>query len=142
MKHPDEDTLLKLVLQLHEHREEMKIREHLEQCPDCHAIYRKLQGEAELIGSIDPEIPEPSIELPFRKHSQVSNFFKIAALLIISYVGGYVTSEILRPDKVSVVPQYYNVSVPKDSPEFFVVCESDDLVSCLLDTSRTEDDDG
>ena len=127
--------------ELFESDEEVKLHEHLEQCQDCRRRYRKLKAETEIIGSINPELPGPSIELPDKKKLLVSNIFKIAALLLVGFTAGYVTSEDSQPEQISVVPQYSVVSTPEDSLGYFFICESIDL-KVSPDTSRTEVESG
>ena len=80
MSHPNEDQLLKLVLELLDGDETQQIKEHLAECEPCRQQLENLQHQTEMIGSIEPEIDREFYPLPVIKRVRSVTLLKAAAL--------------------------------------------------------------
>ena len=127
MSHPNEDQLLKLVLELLDADETRQIEEHLTKCEPCRQRMEELQHQTEMIGSIEPEIEREFYPLPVIKRVRSMTLFKAAALIIIGFLAGYGASQLSQPEPVNVVPQRIQVTSDEGSVTDFTVCESVDL---------------
>ena len=127
MSHPNEDQLLKLVLELLDGDETRHIKEHLAECEPCQRRLEELQHQTEMIGSIEPEIDREFYPLPVIKRFRSVTLLKAAALILIGFLAGYGASQFSQPEPVNVVPQRIQVTSDKGSVTDFTICESVDL---------------
>ncbi len=127
MKHPDDDNLLKSVLQLLDEHEESELKNHLLQCDDCRARFERLRRETDIIGSIEPEIEKQIYPLPRATRITYVTFLKAAALLLIGFMAGYGTSYLSPPECINVVGYQLKTSAPPESLTRYAACESVDM---------------
>ncbi len=127
MKHPDEDILLKNHLDLLDEGERSVLMTHLDSCALCRERSRTIRREIDVIGSIDPELVVPEIELPAAKREPWSVGIRVAAILLIGFFVGYGYSRFFTPPEYQVVPSYHNPSAPSLTIEEFSICESVNL---------------
>jgi hypothetical protein len=124
MKHPDEDTLLKHVLDLLEGGERDELAVHLATCIPCRQRFDTMKRETEMLGGLETDIPLPEIDIPGRRRNWLPQLARIAALLLVGFASGYGFSQISRPQDVMVVPEYRTASAPPQTILNFTVCES------------------
>jgi anti-sigma factor RsiW len=127
MSHPNEDQLLKLVLELLDTDETRQIKEHLAECEPCRQRLEEIQSQTEMIGSIEPEIDREFYPLPATKRVRSVMLLKAAALILIGFLAGYGASQFSQPEPVNVVPQRIQVTSDEGSVTDFTICESVDL---------------
>ena len=127
ISHPNEDQLLKLVLELLDADEIRQIKEHLSECEPCRQRLEELRHQTEMIGSIEPEIDREYYPLPVIKRFRTVTLFKAAALIIFGFLVGYGDSQFSQTEPVNVVPQRIQVTSDEGSVTDFTVCESVDL---------------
>jgi anti-sigma factor RsiW len=126
MNHPDDDRLLKLVLELLDADEEVQLKDHLAKCDSCRVRFERIRSETEVIGSIEPEIDTQAYPMPQTTRPALVAWMKVAALLLIGFMAGYVTSNATRPAYVNVVPQQLKVKSPPEHVLLYASCESVD----------------
>ncbi len=126
MNHPDDDRLLKLVLELLDADEEAQLKDHLSQCDSCRARLERMQSETEVIGSLEPEIERQAYPMPQTARPTFVAWMKVAALLLVGFMAGYATSNSTRPTYVNVVPQQLKVKSPPEHVLLYASCESVD----------------
>ena len=129
MSHPNEDQLLKLVLELLDADETRQIEEHLAECEPCRQRLEELQGQTEMIGSIEPEIDRAYYPLPVIKRVRSVTLLKATALILIGFLAGYGASQFSQSEPVNVVPQRIQVTSDEGSVTDFTICESVDLTA-------------
>jgi hypothetical protein len=127
MKHPDEDILLKNHLYLLDEDDRRALASHLDSCASCQERSRTVGREIEMIGSVDPELLVPEIELPARERERWPVGIRVAAILLIGFFVGYGYSRFFAPSEYQVVPSYHSPSVPSQTIEEFSICESVNL---------------
>jgi anti-sigma factor RsiW len=115
MIHPDEDTLLKLVLETLDEPAAGQAAEHLAACEPCRAIFDRFKAEAALLGSFDPPLEISAPPLPRAKIVSLKSFLRVAAILIIGFSAGFLAREWTRPQAVVVVEQSLVTHAPPDS---------------------------
>jgi anti-sigma factor RsiW len=126
MNHPDDDRLLKLVLELLDADEEAQLEDHLAQCDSCRARLERMRSETEVIGSIEPDIDRQSYPMPRTARPTVVAWMKVAALLLVGFMAGYATSNSMHPPYVNVVPQQLKIKSPPEHVMLYASCESVD----------------
>lgn len=129
MKHIDEDTLLKKSLGILEDGEESALDEHLSVCADCTERLEQIRRDMELIGSLDPKIQRAHIPLPRKQTPRIHAWFKVAALLILGFAGGYGVSQLSDGRVVSIVSYRVHPLPSYQEIPGFTQCESVDLAS-------------
>lgn len=127
MKHYDDDILLKSVLQLLDDGEETEVRGHLSQCQDCSRRLEILKAETGVIGGFVPHVAPNVPPLPQAKRISFAPLLKVAAILVIGFLAGYLTSEWTRPDPVNVVPQNLTTNAQSAPVSDFTTCEQIDI---------------
>jgi hypothetical protein len=125
MNHLDDDTLLKSQLRLLDDRNEMQVREHLSQCKKCSLRFNQVGNQIKAIGSFEPQIEAEVHPLPQRKSTIVIPLLRAAAFLILGFLAGYFTSELLHPSQVNVVEQHLITRSPVTSISGYTSCEID-----------------
>lgn len=127
MKHPDENTLLKYVLELLESEEETLVKIHIEKCENCKEKYKQIKDGTNLLKGFDPEIETGNMSLPVKKEFIFSFWLKAAAILLIGFILGYYTAIQINSKEVNVVEQNL-ISKPFSNPaNEFTPCEQVDL---------------
>lgn len=112
MTHPTEDTLLKHALELHDapsHREE--IEAHLAMCQSCSTQFDRIRNDLSVISGIRPQ-SRPAMILQGRSTATMRTYFRIAALLVLGFAAGFVTSELVERKPASVVPSALRPTPP------------------------------
>ena len=127
MKHPDEDTLLRQVLELLDVEEQEELSSHLAACASCRKKLVELKRETETLGSVDPEIPEPHIEMPRRHRLLPLPPVRAAAVLLIGFLAGFGIARLSTPPEILFVTGFRSTPQPLQSITDFVVCESENL---------------
>ncbi len=129
MKHYDEDTLLKSVLNLLNDEEAWELKKHLLECKECGAKLEKIKRETDTIGEIDLQIPPRSYRFPRKKKAALPLILKTAAVLSAGFIAGYLTSDMSKTCKAGVVPQCIERQASVETAGGFVVCEAFELGS-------------
>ena len=126
MKHIEEDTILKFLLELLDDEEYKIVNDHITECEICNTILNELKKQNELIASYNPEVQNSYIPV-FKKKKHYSIWLKRAAVLLIGFLLGYSTSLLLQPEKVMVVEQYLITKSPQVVSSGFIECPSIDI---------------
>lgn len=127
MEHYNDDTLLKSVLHLLDKGEETDVRDHLSRCAKCSRRLDILKAETEVIGSFVPHVAQNVPPLPQAKRISFAPLLKVAAILVVGFLAGYLTSEWTRPDPISVVPQNLATKGHSTPNTDFTTCEQIDI---------------
>ncbi len=127
MKHYNEEILLKLELELLTKEEEENIRDHLSECEHCRETYSTIKGDINLIGSYEPDVEPEIIPLPVKKKNIARQLLKVAAILLVGFFAGFLTSDLSNPEKVIVVKQSIIKGTVLESTGNFKTCEQVDL---------------
>ena len=127
MKHPDDDSLLKSVLELLDEHEASELKNHLRQCDDCRKRFERLRREMNIISSIEPKINQQTFPLPRSNNITYVTLMKAAALLIIGFMAGYGVSHLSSPECVNAVGHQLKPSAPPESLMRYAACESVDM---------------
>lgn len=110
MTHPSEDLLLVHALELHvdaAQREELEA--HIDSCPTCRAILDQIHGDLRIISGLQPRSRLASP--PFgAARSAIRAYVRVAALLILGFTAGYMTSELFSQRPVTIVPFIHSPS--------------------------------
>jgi hypothetical protein len=130
--HWDDDVLLKSVLGLAEARQEGQLQDHLRDCSTCRLKYERLKAEIEIIGSFNPPIGVAAPSLPKAVRIPFKSLLKIAALLTVGFLTGYVASELTQPVAVNVSEQYIQTRTVPASPAAFTTCDQDDILVAIF----------
>ncbi len=125
MTHPDEDLLLKSVLELLPAEEEQQLQTHLAACDDCRRQHRLLAGEIELIGGLEPALATTLFPMPRRPRAVAVAWLKIAVLLAVAFLAGHAVSRLAQPEPIRVVPHYLQPCSPEVSLRSMSVCVSE-----------------
>lgn len=110
MIHPDDDLLLKYVLEILDTEEEEVTRNHLASCEICTQKVAKIRSDVVKLREFNPDVKPEFIPLPAKDKS---NWTKAAAILIIGFIAGYTTSNYLQPEPIQVVEQLLISTSPK-----------------------------
>jgi anti-sigma factor RsiW len=154
MRHPSQDTLLKLALGVLDPAQERRVRVHLQDCHTCRDTLEEIGASIRLIGELEPNVranlpalPEiPPLQAPppegpagnlvkSRAGSLPPRFsdpfywIRLAAMVAAGFGLGLLASENLRPPAVTVVPQQFVPRPPATGERGFVVCEGNDILS-------------
>jgi len=100
MKHFDEDTILKFVMELLSGEELINVTDHLKGCEICNNKLLSAKKQIELISSYKPEVENDNFPI-YKKKNDYSVWLKRAAILLIGFLLGYLTSVILQPNQVA-----------------------------------------
>lgn len=125
--HPDEDVLLKFVLQTLDDDEQRIIESHLRECAECRSAVDRIRRETDLIASFDPETELPAFSCPKPRSRTTVVLLRAAALLLIGFLAGYTTSFLSGREYQNIIP--YRVQSTRDSRPLdqFTTCESIDI---------------
>ncbi|MDP8206765.1 MAG: hypothetical protein P9L92_08900 [Candidatus Electryonea clarkiae] len=128
MKHPDDDTILKLSLDLLDDDDTKNIKSHISRCDECGKKHQKATDDIELIGSFELPVKSKIIPLPRSRHHLLRTVLKAVAILVFGFITGYSVSELTHESYINVVPHHPEVEATRGSVNDLVVCESIDLV--------------
>ncbi|RPH93677.1 hypothetical protein EHM69_09620 [candidate division KSB1 bacterium] len=129
MIHYEDDRLLASVLGLLSEDESTEIIEHALVCESCRARLNNIKSEVAVLGGIAPQADLPVFPKRRTRVFAYSAILKIAALLMVGFLGGLATSRIMSPLPINVVPAYANPTPPPDSLAFFAVSDATALKS-------------
>ena len=126
MKHFDDDTILKFVLELLDDEESVNITEHLTKCEICTAKLRNLEKQNKLIASYNPTMQEREIQKRENKIN-CSVWLKRAAVLLLGFLLGYSTSIIFQQNQVVISGQQFITKSPTVGISNFTQCPNVDI---------------
>jgi len=126
MDHINEDQILKFVLELLEDEENTIVNEHISNCLECREEYKKILSDIDELKSLRPEIPVPAFNLPAKKNRKFMKIVRVAAVLLIGFSLGYVTSANTKSCEVNVVGQYTIAKAPDHDFGRAVFCDGID----------------
>jgi hypothetical protein len=128
MTHPEEDKLLEYALEIiDDHDELARIENHLNECPTCTTLLRKIKNDIKIIADIQPVsqiIPVPGSR---QSNGKISAIFKIAAVFIFGIFVGYGASMLAKNRPVPVSPAYITLSPQSDSLGLYAVSDATDI---------------
>ena len=127
MRHYDEDALLKQVLGLLDLEKKQQLEAHLDECEECRLKYHALQGQVGTLGSVRVERKWEAPPLPKVKFVSLKPLLRAAAILILGFAIGYLTSELSRTSTVHVVPQQFAYQAAQPPGGSAVHCEVVDI---------------
>jgi hypothetical protein len=128
MNHLTDDILLQRILELLDRDEEWRVSGHLSQCRECQMRFEKMKVDTELLGSLKLIADPPRLPQILYRRNFSSSFWKVAAILLIGFLGGWGSARLITPPPVEVVPLYENTNPPADSLTHFVVA---DAMACI-----------
>lgn len=129
MNHYDDDKLLESVLGLLSDDESKKIIAHAHACESCSARLDKMKSEVAVLGGITPKAEAPAFP---KKRARIFDYpaiLKVAALLMVGFLGGFAASHFMVPQQINVVPAYLESAPPADSLAFSAVSDATALAS-------------
>jgi hypothetical protein len=126
MNHLSEDFTLKFALETLSKNEMDSVQEHLSGCDKCHSQLLRIKKELDVIGSYNPEV-EDVYFLPSNKNNKFSLLLKVAALLLIGFLFGYITSDYLDPIQINVTAQKVIPKTPAIDSTDFIYCPNVDI---------------
>jgi anti-sigma factor RsiW len=106
--HVTEDDLLKFALETCDDAEAREIREHLASCDTCRERLEALRSDIATIAGVRPEVERISLPSRSRHPSPWRAFVRMAAVLLIGFVGGLAVSHWACRCPVTVVPPPYS----------------------------------
>jgi hypothetical protein len=124
MRHPNENLLLAAALEMLPPEAEDKLRAHLADCSDCAERYQSVSREVALIGGIEPTVATMLYPLPRPRRPSAVSWLRVAALLAVGFLAGFVSSRLLQPEPVRVVPHHLTAPVAAVSLDAAITCAS------------------
>lgn len=123
MEHLTEDALTKAVLEVLDESEQAAGQQHLSSCPDCRSRFEDLKQQTTALGSVQLNLPLPALPLPLKRGFRAGMALRIAAVLVLGFLIGYLTSDLSQPCQTNVIPQYLQPVTEQQSGLNFVACE-------------------
>ena len=105
MNHPSEDQLLQYSLTLLDEQERQAVEQHLALCDSCRSCLNEIGQDVSRLSSL--RIPSSAEYPPFgvRRSSFVAaSWLRIAAVLLLGFLGGFATSRVIQPELIVVRP--------------------------------------
>lgn len=127
MNHLDEDILLKSALKLLDNQNEKLVNQHLSECPECSSLFKNIESQTQIIGNYEPEIEETYYPLPKEKSIPFGTMMRFAAILIIGFLFGFLTSEYISYSYINVEEQHLIPKSPIISMSEYTQCEQIDI---------------
>jgi anti-sigma factor RsiW len=127
MNHPDDDALLRFLLETDEEEERGRLENHLDECPACRGKLAKLRRETEMLGSFDPDLPPLQVSMPKVRGRMWRRVSPLAAALVVGIALGYGVSRIAVTPERTIVASYLTKSSPFPPDDRFIVCETVDI---------------
>jgi predicted anti-sigma-YlaC factor YlaD len=139
MTHITEDKLLEFALQTLPAQSEQAttIEAHILKCPECTARLDKIRQDIETIGSIKWQqgrtlsLHDSAISRLRRRRRHHQNFtyalWRVAAMILISFCLGAVTSDWMQQKPATVTPSYFILSPPADSLRGFPISDATEI---------------
>jgi len=126
MNHLNEDQLLNYVLETLDINDISAIQDHLEYCSECKIQLEKIKKELNVLQSFDPKIEETYF-FP-RKSNKINYLLKIAAVLVLGFLSGFLTSDYFNQPHINVRAQTIIPKSPTADSTEFVVCPNVDIL--------------
>lgn len=126
MNHLHEDQILKYMLDTLDSVENKSVKNHLENCKKCTSLLHNIKSDFEIIDSYNPHVEYDNF-LPQRNKIEVNNWLKVAAVLVLGFLTGYLTSNYTKPDQVTVVAQTLIPQSPQIDSSDYIVCPNIDI---------------
>jgi len=127
MKHIDEDKLQQYILEILDPDEKSSIELHIAECTECMQNLNKIRQQTEIIGSFEPEIELPIIEMPMQKIINFKHYFKIAAVFAVGFALGAILFGQSKTEYLTVVRHNIKTNQPKTIFPHFSPFEPVDL---------------
>jgi anti-sigma factor RsiW len=127
MIHPDDDALLRFLLETDEEEERPSLERHLEACPQCRERFAKIRRETDMLAGFDPDLPPLRVPMPKGPRLVWRRLSPMAAALVVGIALGYGLSRITAAPDRTVVASYLTRFPAPGPVTDFVVCESVDL---------------
>jgi len=124
--HIDEDLLLKYKLELLEVNDAKRIENHISECKTCLEKSIEVKNQPNVIGGIKLN-EENEFYLLDGKKSITTEWIKRAAIILIGFFLGYLTSQLIRPNHVVVVEQNLIPQPQKTVLENFSACSDENI---------------
>jgi hypothetical protein len=130
MNHPDEDTLLKFVLEVLDASEARDLKSHVDACASCRRTCNTLERQVRQMGAVSFPVETPDLPLPQApRRSSAMFILRAAAVLIVGFILGYATALIREPDMRVVISQQFRPTAPRVSVSHPTPCEQVDIGS-------------
>jgi hypothetical protein len=126
MNHPDDDTLLKLVLETLDDVDVAPLREHLSACRGCTEKKERIEAEVGRLRGIAVRVEGVAPRLP-RGRRVLLVAVGAAAILVVGFFSGYLTAELSNPIRPSPVQQRLIPASPVASSTGYISCQAVDL---------------
>lgn len=128
MTHPDEEKLLGFVLETLDQTGGSTVREHLLSCSRCNETERRLRDDLARIKDIDIRVEIPSPPRLVRNERFLPALLKMAAVLAVGFLIGYMTAILSAPDRPIVVQQRLIPAPGVTSSRGYVTCPAVDVM--------------
>ena len=127
MTHPDEDTLLKFVLETLDEPDHSIVRTHLSVCRECQEIQKRLVSEVTRLQSVGVHVDVPAPPgLPHRWRFPLA-VSRWAAVLAAGFLLGYLTANISAPLRTIPVQQRLAPTPDGGDTSLFISCKPVDV---------------
>ena len=127
-QHPDDDTLLKYVLDILDAADEKVTRDHVTGCEQCAVRCRDLREPMDRMSKMQFRIQDGTApRLPQRKRPKSALVMRVAAILAAGFLAGYLTAGWTTPPPILSVPQHLETESPATSFTHFTSCPQVDL---------------
>ena len=105
MSHPSDDQLLKHTLDLLDERERQELRVHLAECDTCGVRLTEIELDVSRLSGL--RLAPPSEYPSFIVHRSsfiASSWLRLAAVLVLGFVGGVMASRVWQPEPLIIQP--------------------------------------
>ena len=127
MTHPDDDTLLKFVLETLDGPDNVIVRKHLSACKECQESWQRISRELTRLESVTfhVDVPAPpGLPHRWRLPLEVSRW---AAVLAAGFLLGYLTANISTPLQTMPVQQRLTPTLEGGDTSMFISCKAVDV---------------
>jgi len=126
MTHLDDDTLLKFHLEMLDPSDDVRIRQHLSACRQCGERDKKVQGEVGRLSEIEMRLDEVAPPPLPRRVRFFAVAARVAAVLAVGFLAGYMTAEVANPLPPNTVQQRLVPARLAAPPSGYVPCQAVD----------------
>lgn len=126
MNHPDEETLLKYSLETLDAADASLVREHLSVCQVCRKQQTKIHAELERMSGVAINVDGAAPPMLQRKVRVLRAAARVAAVLVVGFLAGYMTAELSNPLHPMPVQQRLIPRSPASLPSEYVACQAVD----------------
>ena len=127
MNHVDGDTLLKYVLETLDEQTEAAVRDHVSVCDRCSRAAGKLQAEVQRMAGIEIRMSDAAPPPLPRRFRILQSASRMAAVLAVGFLFGYLTAEVSNPPLRVPVQQRLIPTVVARNDTDYVPCEATDV---------------